>query len=162
VHLQEQQQKLVERYSITSVVFAESYKISKGENYKGLPWVVLDHPRKFGQNDILIRTLFWWGKYFVTTLHLAGKYKNEYAPKLRSGYDELAKSGFSFYMNDDPWQHEVSNESYVSLSKITTAEMINQETKGFVKIAKAVPLSDIEVAQQKLEQDYEAILRIVC
>src|ERR1700722_6862028 len=40
-------------------------KISKGENYQGLPYVVLDYPRLFGkENTFAIRTLFWWGNYF--------------------------------------------------------------------------------------------------
>ena len=29
-----------------------SPKISKGENYKGLPYVMLDYPRCFGKTDI--------------------------------------------------------------------------------------------------------------
>src|SRR5580698_8612281 len=37
-------------------------KISKGENYKGLPYVILDYPRSFGKENIFaIRTFFWWG-----------------------------------------------------------------------------------------------------
>src|SRR5664279_575656 len=43
-------------------------KISKGEHYKGLPYVVLDYPRLFTQENIFaIRTLFWWGNYFSIT-----------------------------------------------------------------------------------------------
>ena len=162
-HLQEKQQKLVERYTITSEVFAESFKISKGENYKGLPWVVLDHPRKFSTNDIFaIRTLFWWGKYFLTTLHLSGKYKNEYAPKLRLAFDELAGKGFHFCINDDQWQHELVESNYVPLSGLSAADMIIQESKGFVKIARPVLVSDIDVAMNELVNDYETILRTVC
>ena len=38
-------------------------KISKGENYKGLPYVILDYPRIFQKEDILvIRCFFWWGE----------------------------------------------------------------------------------------------------
>src|SRR5882762_9510184 len=59
-------------------------KISRGENYKGLPWVVLDYPRAFGREDVLaIRTLFWWGHYFSVTLHLKGKYKELFLPVIR-------------------------------------------------------------------------------
>src|SRR6266511_3807431 len=40
-------------------------KISKGENYKGLPYLILDHPRYFGKDNVFaIRTLFWWGHFF--------------------------------------------------------------------------------------------------
>src|ERR1700744_546088 len=51
-------------------------KISKGENYKGLPWVMLDYPRVFGREEVFaIRTMFWWGHGFSVTLHLKGKFQ---------------------------------------------------------------------------------------
>ena len=60
-----------------------SAKISKGENM-GLPWVMLDYPRLFGQEDVLaIRTMFWWGHCFSVTLHLKGRYYGAYLPLLR-------------------------------------------------------------------------------
>src|SRR6476620_3961243 len=51
-------------------------KISKGENYNGLPYLVLDHPRYFDKEDMYaIRTMFWWGNFFSTTLLLSGEFK---------------------------------------------------------------------------------------
>lgn len=48
-------------------------KISKGENLLGLPYLILDYPRfKQGEELLLFRTMFWWGKYFSVTLHLQG------------------------------------------------------------------------------------------
>src|SRR5262245_61567301 len=52
-----------------------SPKIARGENYEGLPYVMLDYPRCFGKEDTLaIRTFFWWGHFFSITLQLKGKY----------------------------------------------------------------------------------------
>src|SRR5205085_6252317 len=43
-------------------VAAISPKISKGENYLGLPWLMLDYPRYFDKENIFaIRAMFWWG-----------------------------------------------------------------------------------------------------
>src|SRR5580700_4684754 len=43
-------------------------KISKGENYNGLPYVILDYPRLFSKENVFaIRTMFWWGNYFSVT-----------------------------------------------------------------------------------------------
>ena len=54
-------------------------KISKGENYEGLPYVMLDYPRCFSKEDVFaIRTFFWWGNFFSITLHLKGKYKEQF------------------------------------------------------------------------------------
>jgi hypothetical protein len=50
-------------------------KISKGENYHGLPYVILDYPALFSKEDIFaVRTMFWWGNFFSISLHLSGKY----------------------------------------------------------------------------------------
>jgi hypothetical protein len=60
---------------IPAEVLVPSPKISKGENYKGLPWVMLDYPRFFNREDAFaIRTMFWWGHFFSVTLHLKGAY----------------------------------------------------------------------------------------
>ena len=71
-----QQQFLQTCTTLEKEVLASSPKISKGENYKGLPWLVLDYPRSFNKEEVFaIRTLFWWGNFFSVTLHLSGKYK---------------------------------------------------------------------------------------
>ena len=60
-------------------------KISKGENYNGLPYLILDYPRIFDkQNIFAIRTLFWWGNFFSITLHLGGVHKDEYEKNVYS------------------------------------------------------------------------------
>lgn len=49
-------------------------KISKGENYRGLPFVILDHPALFSKENIFaVRTMFWWGNFFSISLHVSGK-----------------------------------------------------------------------------------------
>src|SRR5215467_7358592 len=53
-------------------VKAISPKISRGENYGGLPWMMLDFPRFFAKEDLprsganifAIRNMFWWGNFF--------------------------------------------------------------------------------------------------
>src|SRR3954468_23643409 len=60
-------------------VFKASPKIYKGENYNGLPYVMLDYPRYFVKDDAFsIRCFFWWGNFFSITLHLSGKYAEKY------------------------------------------------------------------------------------
>src|SRR5436309_811352 len=54
----------VESDELRRNVFSLSPKISRGENYQGLPYMVLDYPRKFTPENIFaIRTLFWWGNF---------------------------------------------------------------------------------------------------
>jgi hypothetical protein len=82
-------------------------KISKGEQHKGLPWVMLDYPRLFGKEDVLaIRTMFWWGHCFSVTLHLKGKYLRLYLPVILAKRIELEGAGFRPGIADDEWEHE--------------------------------------------------------
>src|SRR5262245_60824558 len=71
--LQVKQSEILKDYSaqLPEDILKISPKISKGENYKGLPWLVLDNPRFFQHKNIFaIRTMFWWGNFFSITLHL--------------------------------------------------------------------------------------------
>lgn len=62
---QSYQLQLQQVSSLPPEILASAPKISRGENYKGLPWLVLDYPRCFGQQDVFaMRTMFWWGPFF--------------------------------------------------------------------------------------------------
>ncbi len=102
---------------------AGSPKISKGENYQGLPYVMLDYPRLFGRDDVLaIRTFFWWGHSFSVTLHLKGIYRESHLPVLQQRWAELAAAGFHVGISEDEWRHEHMPETYrpiVSAEDIT-------------------------------------------
>jgi hypothetical protein len=90
-----------------------SPKISKGENYQGLPYVMLDYPRLFGREDVLaIRTFFWWGHAFSVTLHLKGEYLRRYLPVLKGEWARLAEAGFYIGISEDEWRHEHVEENY--------------------------------------------------
>jgi len=72
--LQEEQKNELQLYKnkLPSRFFTASPKVSKGENYSGLPYVVLDYPRFFDESGFgAIRTMFWWGNFFSITLHMA-------------------------------------------------------------------------------------------
>ena len=77
--------------SITDRLPAEvaeiSPKISKGENYNGLPYVMFDYPRFFTKENVFaVRTFFWWANYFSVTLHLKGEYKEMFAETIFKKY----------------------------------------------------------------------------
>lgn len=60
VQMQQQQLLQAGKHSLSPAITTPSPKISKGENYKGLPYFVLDQPRYFDKENIFtIRHLFW-------------------------------------------------------------------------------------------------------
>src|SRR5437868_6529086 len=70
-------------------------KISRGENYKGLPYVMLDYPRQFAKVEVFaIRSFFWWGNFFSITLQLGGQYQHKYASLVEKAIDKNLFEGW--------------------------------------------------------------------
>lgn len=112
-------------------------KISRGENYRGLPWVILDYPRIFGREDVLaIRTMFWWGHPFSVTLHLKGRYQALYVPVIERRRARLAEAGFQAGIGADEWRHEHAPDNYAPLAEVGHGGM----DRPFVKLSAAVGL----------------------
>jgi len=66
-------------------------KISRGESYLELPYVILDYPRYFRPHDIFaIRTMFWWGNFFSMTLHLKGNFREHYHQRIIEKFREIS------------------------------------------------------------------------
>jgi hypothetical protein len=141
--------------------YPSSPKISRGENYKGLPWIVLDYPRLFGREDVLaIRTLFWWGHYFSVTLHLKGRYKEIFLPLLRSRLSLLADAGFHICVSEDEWRHELAADNYVALSGMDAAALDRVLGRpGFLKFSCTTPLDSGVGVGSTLLRLYDTIMR---
>jgi hypothetical protein len=117
-------------------------KISKGENYKGLPYLVLDHPRCFDKENIFaIRTMFWWGNFFSITLHLSGNYKKMFTKKIIASYPSLKEKGVFVCVLDHEWEHHFESSNYGPLPELSKAGFENLVNKNsFVKLAQKIPL----------------------
>jgi hypothetical protein len=126
-------------------------KISKGENYKGLPWVMLDYPRMFGKEDVCaIRTFFWWGHAFSVTLHLKGEYMRAFLPGIVARRAELEAAGFGMGISDDEWAHEHTEETYGPLGADAGQALAGAENEMAAKSARedaADPGSDSSVRE---------------
>ena len=94
-------------------------KISRGEQYLSLPYIILDYPSVFEKDNIFaLRTMFWWGNFISVTLHLSGKYKEALAKnilrKLKANPD-----GIFICINENQWQHHFGPDNYIEAAKIT-------------------------------------------
>jgi hypothetical protein len=124
-------------------------KISKGEQYKGLPWVMLDYPRVFGKEDVFaIRTMFWWGHCFSVTLHLKGKYLRSYLPVIVSRRTELGAAGFWPGTSQDEWEHEHSPGPWE-----------DSEGRPFLKLSAIVGFDKWDEAPEMLTRRFEVLAR---
>lgn len=101
----------------------QSPKISKGENYKGLPYLVLDHPRYYRRPDIFsFRILFWWGRYFCCSLHLGGKFLEVNRPRLIANQNRLRDGRVHLGIGDNPWEYVFSDSHYKPLDRVSSDE----------------------------------------
>jgi hypothetical protein len=138
-------------------------KISKGENYRGLPYLILDQPRFFKSDNVLaIRTMFWWGNFISVTLHIAGDMKVKYEQHLKDACHTLKEKDFFICINDDMWEHHFGEDNYQSASGLDIAaiEKIIVE-KSFVKIAQKIPLEKWDEAIILLPAMFQKMLEMI-
>ena len=148
--LQEKQQEYLQSHwsHLSEEMGTASPKISKGENYKGLPYLVLDFPRFFERENIFaIRTMFWWGNFFSITLHLSGRPKKMFEEKIIIAYPFLKEKGFYYCVHDNPWEHHFELNNYGKVGEISKGDFENSvREKSFVKLAQKIPLARWEDA----------------
>jgi hypothetical protein len=164
--VQIKQQDILKKYSsqLPEEVLKISPKISRGENYKGLPWLVLDNPRYFQHNNIFaIRTMFWWGNFFSITLHVSGKNKNDLLKNLNNNVSLLAKNDFYIYNETKEWEHDIDPGSYKKLSAINEDELQKIfSANNFLKLAVKFPIGSLESIEDKLLKNYELLVKCCC
>jgi hypothetical protein len=142
-------------------VIAISPKISKGENYKGLPWLMLDYPRYFDKENVFaIRIMFWWGNFFSTTLHLSGKYREKYTDTIINSYEELCKNEFYSCVNEEQWHHHFEKENYLPVKNFTANAFANQiEKRSFIKLSRELSFSQWDNAIRLLSESFTGITK---
>ena len=163
--LQTHQHNVLRSYKdiFTEEIINSSPKISKGENYKGLPYLVLDYPRCFNKEDIFAtRMFFWWGNFFSGILHLSGIYKKIYQQKIIHSFESLKRKGFSICINEDQWEHHFETTNYLSLRTLNAyqfEEMISN--KSFIKLSKKISLKEWNDAEKKLLEIFRQLINIL-
>jgi hypothetical protein len=164
-HLQSEQQQFLHSLAekLPDEVMRPSPKISKGENYKGLPYLVLDYPRYFEKdNSFAIRCLFWWGNFFSVTLHLSGKYKRMYESKIDASFVLLKKEDFFICISAGQWEHHFEIDNFLPLDEMDDVRFKkNISHKGFIKLAKKIPLQQWNDAEDILFDSFRKIIHIL-
>jgi hypothetical protein len=133
-------------------------KITKGENYRDLPYVILDYPAVFEKENIFaIRTMFWWGNFISITLQVSGVYKKYFENNILKNLD----SNFYICINESQWQHNFEEDNYKLFNMLTEAEKRNVEENSFIKIALKYELHHWNMMQLELPQGYSKINRLL-
>ncbi|MEO6583571.1 MAG: hypothetical protein ABIO05_04565 [Ferruginibacter sp.] len=137
-------------------------KISRGENYLGLPYVVLDYPRLFHkQSTLAVRTMFWWANFFSVTLYATGSCKELIAQKIMNCPPQLYDDLY-LCISKDPWQHHFKSTNYVLLKDVEKEKLqIILMQSEFVKIAYKINLDGINDMHQLLQHHYKELAEML-
>jgi hypothetical protein len=162
--ISEQQKMLIKNESnwLPAAVVQSTPKIAKGENYLGLPYLLLDYPRCFSDDHIFaVRTMFWWGNFFSITLHLSGTYKEIFQQKIIENIDAVAQELF-ICINENQWQHHFEADNYTNIKKLPKDELqhIILE-KQFIKLAIKFPLQSWNDIPSLLENSFTEIITML-
>lgn len=147
---------------LPAAVKASVPKIYRGENYRQLPYVMLDFPRYFNGGEVFaLRTMFWWGHFFSITLHLAGAPLDAYRKNIM---EHLKKSETDLFIcvNEDQWEHHFEKGNYKAVRHLTdteTATIIQRQQ--FLKLALKYDLHQWNQMDVLLQDGYRQILRLL-
>jgi hypothetical protein len=139
------QEKLIEIFKNSKLPFPQKNdfskgKISRGENYRGLPFLVLDYPALFSKDHIFaLRTMFYWGHFFSVTLHLQGEPLEHYRDSIHDNFKDLLGKNIYCSVGDSPWEYHYGSDNYEQLSK-SHQDFIQK--CSFLKLSKKIEIKD--------------------
>jgi hypothetical protein len=138
-------------------------KISRGESYRSLPYLVLDYPRYFRPHDVMaIRTMFWWGNFFSVTLHLKGNYREHFSERILQRRQMIAEKGFHACIAPEEWEHHFGEDNYLPVDMIEDDEWLElYRVRLFTKLSKQIPIGPLDSVEAQLMKVYAEIAEIL-
>lgn len=135
-------------------------RISRGERYQGLPWLVLDYPRTFGKQDIFaIRCFFWWGRHFSISIHCRGKYLPELTRGILANTDPLREGNYFLSTTGDEWVHDLEANPHQSIKFFRKDQLAEKLDKPqFIRLGCLIPLDQWNVMEEKLFKEFEVLI----
>jgi hypothetical protein len=152
-----------EKDGLPQKVIASEAKIYKGENYRLLPYVLLDYPRCFnGADAFAIRTLFWWGNFFSITLHLGGQYKKMFEGSISKKLPVLQQDNYYVCINEDQWQHHFEADNYIAAKELDEERFMPLIHNGaFIKLSLQFSLQRWDEMPGLLERSFFSMLQLL-
>ncbi len=139
-----------------------SGKISKGDNYRGLPYVILDYPASFEKENLfIVRTMFWWGNFFSVTLHLSGQNIERIKQDPKELFAFLQQHNFFVCVNEEEWQHHFEENNYVPVTGLSQKDLEKFYECKFLKVAKKISLNEIDNVHSFLTETFREIIALL-
>lgn len=137
-------------------IISSTPKISKGEQYKEMPYVVLDYPRFFSKENVFaIRTFFWWGHYFSITLQLKGAYQKKFAHAVLSQITQGRLNDYELSVSGDEFDFDILSGNYQKANSIDTFTTTGKNQFPFVKICRSYAINKWDEIPDRLFEDFK-------
>jgi hypothetical protein len=138
-------------------------KISRGNNYNGLPWTILDFPRNFDKAGVFaFRLLCLRGNSFILTLHLSRKFYQNYKNSIFENLELFKQNQYLITKGNSEWDHNINNENYIEIpiNKNEIVEIKNKiELIQYIKFAKAIPFNEWNNLTSIIQAEYNFLLK---
>lgn len=158
------QQQVIENEKawLPAAVVLSVPKIAKGENYRQLPYLMLDYPRCFDAANIFaVRTMFWWGNFFSITLHVSGVYKEKFQQKILNNIDAMDQDVF-ICIHENQWQHHFEDDNYRAVKQFSRADLSDTiNKKQFIKLGIKFPLQPWAAIPASLDKSFLEIIKLL-
>ncbi len=161
LHLQMKSLPVHRQFDFPKGCEIESVKISKGENFKGLPYVVMDFPRLFNRENVFaFRSMMWWGHFYSFTFHISGEEKKKYESNLLSNLQSVVGKSIFFCTALNEWNHDIQSPEYILITTESIRSIQNQMVeKKFIKLAAKFELKDLGNLTERGSETYALILQ---
>lgn len=154
---------LVENLSVkvTSLHVADgnvNYKTTRGENYKLMPYVVVDYPKIKGKDfKLCCRTMFWWGNYFSMNIIIR---TNDFDMKYLCNYlFKLKNEKLLILTGDDLWQQDLNDVSFIKTDTLSKARLLSLISKNsYMKLSMKVYFDKADSLEKTASEFYKEIL----
>ena len=145
-----------EKIKFPEEVDARMGKIFRGENYSGLPYLVLDFPKHFSKDSVLaFRTMFWWGNFFSFTMHLQGKALEEKRKALIENWRLFRKKNIYISTGKTPWHYHYKKDNYRLIDTFSEQDIKHLFiTKEFIKFSRKIPLKDYKKLNAFIKESF--------
>ena len=136
-------------------------KVSRGENYGGLPYFILDFPREFSNSGetLAIRTMILWGRFYSFTLHVTGPLRDSLHQSLI--HQKADFSTYYYCINATPWEYHYEADNYVLLSDISNDHLSDDLSgRDFSKLSIWYPIHELDHLKSRGLAFYRKIISL--
>ncbi len=136
-------------------------KISQGENYLGYPYVILDFPKMFNQQNVFtFRVIFWFGHYFTCSLVAGGEISKLYLSNFITKRKTLNRNEIFFSRYTDAWKHEVEPPYQTSIDMLNEKELQQHVLQhNYFKLTYKFSENNGDAIIKTVTEKYELMLR---